>query len=138
MPQLPHPAPLTHPPTPSVSHFRTHTPLLFPRTASPPPRPDDAPPTLSSRPARTACGDLPQFRNLLNHFVFGTEVKRVVQANVAKPLVLPAGSDTLEGIGLPPGCTRSDVEAGSVQSRVGKYKRPCDDMFPAYGAGASV
>ena len=140
----------------------------------------------------------------MNHFVFGTEVKRVVQLNHAKALVVPAGADTLEvrklavgnptlpmchsllrlgfvaqqplahlsqirvicvpeafldfgvclefrvscapcifvpavcvlrdamqGIGLPSGCSRSDVEVGSIQARVAKYKRPCDDMFPA-------
>ena len=37
----------------------------------------------------------------------------------------------MQGIGLPTGCSRSDVEVGSIQARVAKYKRPCDDMFPA-------
>jgi hypothetical protein len=32
----------------------------------------------------------------MNHFVFGTEVKRVVQVNHAKAVVVPAGGDTLE------------------------------------------
>lgn len=44
-----------------------------------------------------------QFRNVMNHFVFGTEVKRVVQLNHAKAVVVPAGGDTME-VSSPPPC----------------------------------
>ena len=47
-------------------------------------------------------------------------------------LARPTGADTMEAIGLPTGCTRSDVEVGSIQAKVAKYKRACDEMFPGY------
>lgn len=78
---------------------------------------------------------LNHFRLLLNHFVFHTEKKRAVQQNPGKPLIIPAGTDTLEAIGLPHGCTQSDVEVGSFQSRVARYKRAVDEVFPPTGGG---
>lgn len=45
------------------------------------------------------------------------------------------GADTMEMIGLPPGASRSDLEVGSLQARVGKYKRVVDEAFPPSGAG---
>ena len=37
------------------------------------------------------CACLVQFRNVLNHYVFGSEVKKIVQLNYAKPLMVPPG-----------------------------------------------
>jgi hypothetical protein len=71
--------------------------------------------------------------------VFRTELKRTAQLNPAKPLVIPPGADTLEVIGMPPGASRSDLEIGSLQARVAKYKRVVDELFPATGkSGASA
>jgi hypothetical protein len=71
--------------------------------------------------------------------VFHTELKRTAQLNPAKPLVIPPGADTLEVIGMPPGASRSDLEIGSLQARVAKYKRIVDELFPASGkSGASM
>lgn len=76
------------------------------------------------------------FRMLLNHYVFRTDAKKAVQLNPAKPLMIPAGQDNIESIGLPPGASRSDLEVGSFQSRVARFKRAVDEAFPR-SAGAS-
>jgi dynein light intermediate chain 2 len=52
----------------------------------------------------TSTGDksvMNQFRNLLNHYVFCTDLKVKVGTEPGAPLVIPSGADTTESIGFP-------------------------------------
>ena len=56
-----------------------------------------------------------------------------------RPVVVPAGRDSLESIGVPPGARRSDFEGAPLTSPklVGLWESALQDYFPSAAAAAS-
>ena len=75
-----------------------------------------------------ACG--PQFRAMLNHYVFHTEAKKTAHLDPSKPLIVPCGSDSFDGIGTPPGARRAQMEDGNIASRMQMWAKAVDTYFP--------
>jgi len=70
------------------------------------------------------------YRAIMNHHVFGTEPKKTVQNDPSKPLVLPSGKDSLEGIGMPKGTRPSEFEAMHLDKRLELWQDACTEFFP--------
>ena len=63
---------------------------------------------------------------MLYHHVFGTSAVKNVQLEHARPLVIPAGSDSFAGIGKPP------LVEGVLSDQPGdKWRAACETKFPA-------
>ena len=75
-----------------------------------------------------ACGL--QFRAMLNHYVFHTEAKKTAHLDPSKPLIVPCGSDSFDGIGTPPGARRAQMEDGNIASRMQMWAKAVDTYFP--------
>ena len=71
------------------------------------------------------------YRSLMNNICFGIDVQRGQQLDPSKAVVVNFGSDTLAGIGAPPGASRSEYESGSYasagRSRIGKWRAAVED-----------
>lgn len=70
------------------------------------------------------------YRAIMNHHVFGTDPKKTVQNDPTKPLVLPSGKDSLEGIGMPKGTRPSEFEAMHLDKRLELWRDACAEFFP--------
>ena len=75
-------------------------------------------------------------RSLLNHLAFGTDRKDGVKRDPAKPLYVPAGRDSLESIGAPPGARREDFVSDDAQplasdSYIAMWLNALDEYFPS-------
>jgi hypothetical protein len=88
-------------------------------------------------------GTLGVFRAVMGHCVFGSEGRRAPAVDLNRPIVVPAGSDSLEGIGLPvavpgvPPVARADVEAGPFTARFQRFLTPVKHFFPPAAAPAA-
>ena len=71
-----------------------------------------------------------QYRMAMNHFCFKAELKNYVQLDTAKPLFIPAGSDSFESIGIPPGISRTEFETKTPANRVAKWRDAVEAYFP--------
>lgn len=60
---------------------------------------------------------------MLNHYVFQTEAKKTTVVDPGRPLIIPAGADSLESIGAPAGATMPDITDGPLETRVAKFQR---------------
>jgi len=77
------------------------------------------------------------YRSMMNHFVFATPSKSSTVANdPTKPLVLPSGADSLEGIGMPKGTRPSEFEAMGLDKRLELWQDAVLEFFPQTQAGA--
>ena len=72
---------------------------------------------------------------MLNHLVFRAEARKAVQVHPSKPLLIPAGADSIEKIGVPPGCTMSDITVGSLESRIDKWRGAVEVYFKPSSEG---
>lgn len=88
------------------------------------------PPSTPSQLAASVCGVRAQFRAMLNHYVFHTDPKKASQLDPSKPFVIPAGGDSLESIGAPPGASRAQMDTSNIGSRVKLWQRAVDSFFP--------
>ena len=68
-------------------------------------------------------------RAMLNHHVFGTRAKDAVSLDVAKPLLIPAGADTLDAIGCPPGVRDVEFEGAGRSKRQKMWASAVEDKF---------
>lgn len=73
---------------------------------------------------------LSHFRALLNHYVFHTDRKRTAQTDPARPLMVPAGCDSLESIGAPPGASLGEVMEGPIEARLAPWRKAVEAYFP--------
>lgn len=84
---------------------------------------------------------LASFRGILGSLAFGSETRRAAQMDLARPLYIPAGSDSVETIGIPlavsgqPPSTKLDVEnaASSFDARFDRYLASVKAFFPTLG-----
>ncbi|MGH0164668.1 UNVERIFIED_CONTAM: hypothetical protein FKN15_047360 [Acipenser sinensis] len=68
-------------------------------------------------------------RSLINHLAFGTERGKSVSLDQNKPLLIPAGMDSLGQIGSPPA---SDADIGKLQAKtpLDLWKKVYERLFP--------
>ncbi|XP_005998345.1 cytoplasmic dynein 2 light intermediate chain 1 isoform X3 [Latimeria chalumnae] len=68
-------------------------------------------------------------RNLINHLTFGTDRGKSVSVDHNKPLIIPAGLDSLSQIGSPPA---SDSDLGKLHARtpLELWKKVYERLFP--------
>lgn len=68
-------------------------------------------------------------KNLFNHLAFGTERGKSFSTDLSKPLVIPAGMDSLSQIGSPPA---SEVEIGLLHAKnpLDLWKKLFERIFP--------
>ena len=85
-------------------------------------------PVNGSRPAVVAVPR--QFRAMLNHYVFHTEAKKTAHLDPAKPLIIPAGSDSFDSIGTPPGARRAQMDGDNISARMQLWGKAVDTFFP--------
>jgi len=85
-------------------------------------------PVSGSRPAAVAVPR--QFRAMLNHYVFHTEAKKTAHLDPAKPLIIPAGSDSFDSIGTPPGARRAQMDGDNISARMQLWGKAVDTFFP--------
>jgi dynein light intermediate chain 2 len=81
----------------------------------------------------TSTGDktvMNQFRNMLNHYVFCTDLKVKVGTEPGAPLVIPSGGDTAESIGFPKSVrSQSDFDGQPVTMRLKKWEESVVEFF---------
>ncbi|XP_075060246.1 cytoplasmic dynein 2 light intermediate chain 1 [Mixophyes fleayi] len=68
-------------------------------------------------------------RSLVNHLAFGQDKSRFVSVDHNKPLVIPAGLDSLNQIGSPP-ASDSDLRQGNVRTPMELWKKIYERIFP--------
>ncbi|XP_005998344.1 cytoplasmic dynein 2 light intermediate chain 1 isoform X2 [Latimeria chalumnae] len=73
-------------------------------------------------------------RNLINHLTFGTDRGKSVSVDHNKPLIIPAGLDSLSQIGSPPA---SDSDLGKLHARtpLELWKKVYERLFPPESTG---
>ncbi|XP_063774409.1 cytoplasmic dynein 2 light intermediate chain 1 isoform X2 [Pseudophryne corroboree] len=69
-------------------------------------------------------------RSFVNHLAFGQDKSKFVSVDHNKPLVIPAGLDSLNQIGSPP-ASDSDLRQGNVRTPLELWKKIYERYFPA-------
>ena len=77
-----------------------------------------------------------QMRSSLNHLLFRLDSQSVKETDSSRALVLPAGSDSLEDIGVPRGVRKEDFEASD--SKLELWMRAVAEYFPYSKHGACL
>uniref|UniRef100_W5K6I2 Cytoplasmic dynein 2 light intermediate chain 1 n=1 Tax=Astyanax mexicanus TaxID=7994 RepID=W5K6I2_ASTMX len=72
-------------------------------------------------------------RSFVSHLAFGTERGKSLSADPSKPLIIPAGMDSLSQIGSPPAI---DVDIGTLHARnpLDLWKKVFERVFPPEGS----
>ena len=71
------------------------------------------------------------YRATMTSHLFGTDKKTIHEVDSAKSLVIQAGSDTFEDIGIPRGARRGDFETGTLDSKIEQWVRAVGEFFPS-------
>ncbi len=66
----------------------------------------------------------------MNHYLFRTDTTSPRQVDSAKSLIVPAGTDTLDDIGIPRGARRESFEKESFQARILQWSRVVAEFYP--------
>ena len=67
---------------------------------------------------------------VMSHYCFNAELKNYVQLDTSKPLFIPAGNDSFESIGIPPGVSRTEFETATPVNRIIKWRDAVEVYFP--------
>merc|ERR1712137_666244 len=71
------------------------------------------------------------FRSIMNHCVFGLEMRNYHETDYAKSLCISAGGDSFDDIGVPRGARREDfLESNSLESKFDEWMRSVAEYFP--------
>jgi dynein light intermediate chain 2 len=71
-------------------------------------------------------------RGILNHYSFGNPFKSTTILESSKSIVVPAGSDSFEAIGLPGGCDSIETSIEmSTEKRNNAWKQTAEEFFEA-------
>ncbi|XP_070576564.1 cytoplasmic dynein 2 light intermediate chain 1-like [Ptychodera flava] len=76
-------------------------------------------------------------RQLISHLVFGTAAGKTISLDANKPIIVPAGNDSLQQIGPPP-VSEGDIGKLTARSPLELWKQAYTSFFPQQAGSTSV